>query len=475
MHGQAQRTVLRTARVVLRPTKSQKRRLFGLLRSAADVWSWVLDCNRQLHRWNCPTVTNYQALCRELTGNRFGELDIAGARSVLRRYSQAWYEAARRPSNGNGFPRRKRALVPVRFSSSTSYHLEQQRVRLPVAKGCPELWVRLSRPIPYPLADVRSITLLADAGQLVVDVTARVPTRPTSGSGVVGVDLGIINPYTAVLKDEALIISGRAIRAESRLHLSDTKRRSARAPNPTTNRAKRGRRGRKVLRKQRQSETRHRRRVRQAHHEAAQHLIVWAQERGAGTLVIGNPVGLIKVRRGSVHNLRLQEWRRNHLLSVLRDKALVAGMNVTVVDERGTSSKCPECSAHRKPVRGRAFICSKCGHASNRDLVGARNIATLGGGDTCIPVHVQHRRAGQVPARRDRRRHLMDVGRSCPAPGRAKPPRPSESLIGVGSGGTASTDFPTRPKVVPVRADSLRQEGVSRSTSAPGSPAKLGM
>jgi hypothetical protein len=36
-----------------------------------------------------------------------------------------------------------------------------------------------------------------------------------------------------------------------------------------------------------------------------------------------------------------------------------------------------------------------------------------------VPALVTHRRAGVVPARRDRRRHLMDDRRrSCPAPGR---------------------------------------------------------
>jgi hypothetical protein len=51
-------------------------------------------------------------------------------------------------------------------------------------------------------------------------------------------------------------------------------------------------------------------------------------------------------------------------------------------------------------------------------------------------VLVTHRRAGQPPARRDRRRHLMDRRRSCPAPGR---PPPRESLANPGE------DQPTQP------------------------------
>jgi hypothetical protein len=63
---------------------------------------------------------------------------------VLRRYSDAWFQAAKRRRAGQhaGFPRRKRALVPVRFHNGT-FTIQGQRVRLPVAKGQPELWVRL--------------------------------------------------------------------------------------------------------------------------------------------------------------------------------------------------------------------------------------------------------------------------------------------------------------------------------------------
>src|SRR5439155_732991 len=62
-------------------------------------------------------VVSYQALCREIAGMSFGELDTVGARSVIRRYSTEWFEAAKRRKAGSpaGFPRRKRALLAVRW------------------------------------------------------------------------------------------------------------------------------------------------------------------------------------------------------------------------------------------------------------------------------------------------------------------------------------------------------------------------
>jgi hypothetical protein len=169
--------VHRTARIRLRLTRRQARRCYGMLRSAGDVWAWLLDGSRQRLCQGQPTISNYQALCRQLTSaGPFGELSMVGARSVLRRYADAWFQAAKRRSRDEraGFPRRKRGLLPVRFHHGT-FRVEGQRVRLPVAKGHPELWVRLARPVPYPAEQVRAVTLLADGGRLWLAVTAAMP------------------------------------------------------------------------------------------------------------------------------------------------------------------------------------------------------------------------------------------------------------------------------------------------------------
>ena len=55
----------RSARIAIRATKPQRRRLYGLLRSAGDVRALVLDCNRQFREWKLPPVVSYQALCRD--------------------------------------------------------------------------------------------------------------------------------------------------------------------------------------------------------------------------------------------------------------------------------------------------------------------------------------------------------------------------------------------------------------------------
>jgi hypothetical protein len=95
--------VHRTARVGLRVTRGQRRRLVRLLVSAGDVWAAVLEINAWRRARQDPPLASYQELCRELAcagPGTFGELDTTGARSVLLRYSDAWFAAAKRPPGG---------------------------------------------------------------------------------------------------------------------------------------------------------------------------------------------------------------------------------------------------------------------------------------------------------------------------------------------------------------------------------------
>ncbi|MEV4545092.1 RNA-guided endonuclease InsQ/TnpB family protein [Micromonospora echinaurantiaca] len=433
--------VHRTARVALRATAGQRRRCFGLLRSAGDVWACVFEVNAWRRRRRDAPLAGYQELCRELVVSgpgTFAELDTTGARSVLRRFSDSWFAAAKRRAAGEvsaRFPRRRRGLMPVRWYHGT-FGIDGRRVRIPTAKGNPPLWVRLARDVPYPVEQVRSITLLCEGGRLFLDVTAEVPItvyppgeQPDPGR-VAGVDLGVIHPYAVAGPDgEALLVSGRAIRAEHRMQLADTKARrravARRAPKP----GQRGsRRWRKYRRRARLVEGRHRRRVRQAQHEAAQTVISWAVNRRVGVLHVGDPRGVLNLPAGRRHNLRLRQWQIGRLIQILTDKATLAGITVRLVDERGTSSTCPACRRRVPKPRGRTLTCPHCHFSGHRDLVAAASIATRtpGGGPTTptaaavLPEVVTHRRAG---------RHLPGAGQSRRDPRR--PPWTARGSVGL--------------------------------------------
>lgn len=423
--------VVRTARVELRVTAAQGARCFGLLRAAGDVWAGLIDFNQARFARGGPPLFGFARLCRELTGADLGPLARICAEDIAKRYSAACFETARRKRSGARarYPRRKRALVPTRFRWG-AFTLEGRRLRLAVAKGQSELWVRLTRDLPYAPAAVRAVTLLADAGRLYLDVSAEVPVEgyDLDRERVAGVDLGIIHPYAVAGPDcAALVISGRALRAEERLHLEDTKRRNAKMGRKAPRRGQRGsRRWRKLRAGQRRAERSHQAKIRLAHHEAAKAVVGWAVDHRVGTLVVGDPKGICARNAGHRQNRRVNTtWRRTHLTGALIDKAARAGITVVLVDERGTSSTCPRCARKGTKPRGRVFTCPTCGLLAHRDLVGAANIAAKGGGTLDgVPDEpsTTHRRAGHPPARRDRRRHRWDTRRtahrSCPTPGR---------------------------------------------------------
>ena len=434
------RVVHRTARAGLRLTRGQRRRLVGLLVSAGDVWAAVLELNDWRRARQDRPLVSYQELCRELAcagPGCFGELDTTGARSVLRRYSDAWFAAAKRRNEGDRtarFPRRRRALMPLRWYHDR-FTLEGRRLRIPVASGRPPLWVRLDRDPPYPPEQVRSVTLLYDAGRLWADVTAEVPVacypagQEPDPARVAGVDLGIIHPYAvAGPGGKGLLVSGRAVRAEHRMHLADTKARARavarRAPKPGQ---KGSRRWRHYRRRQRLAEARHGRRVRQAQHEAARTVIGWAVAQRTGTLAVGDPRGVLNLDAGRRHNQRTRDWRIGYLITTLKDKAEAAGISLTLVDERGTSSTCPACRSRVPKPAGRVLACPACRFTGHRDLSAAASIAARAGGGTTptIPVGVTHRRAGAhlpgvAPSRRDPRRRAHHRG-ARGSPGRHRP------------------------------------------------------
>ena len=437
---QSPQAVHRTARAGLRVTRAQRRLLLGLLVSAGDVWACVLELNAWRRARQDPLLVSYQELCRELAASGpgcFGELDAVGARSVLRRYSDAWFATAKRRNEGDRtarFPRRRRALMPLRWHHGT-FTLEGRRLRIPIARGQPPLWLRLDRDPPYPPEQVRSVTLLYDVGRLWIDVTAEIPVasypdglEPDPGR-VAGVDLGIIHPYAVAGPDgQGLLVSGRAIRAENRMHLADRKARARAVARRTPKPGQKGsRRWRHYRRRQRAAGARRRRRVSQAQHEAAKTVIAWAVDKRVGTLAVGDPRGVLSIKAGRRHNQRIRDWGVGHLIAALKDKAVAAGISIYLVDERGTSSTCPACATRMPKPAGRLLTCSGCQFFGHRDLSAAASIAAkLGGGTTpVIPADVTHRRAGAhlpgvAPSRRDPRRRAHQRG-ARGSPGRHRP------------------------------------------------------
>ncbi len=302
----------------LRATRSQLRRAHELLQLAGDVWAALIDMNTERFRRGAKPVMGFAELCRELTGTDLGPLARICAEQVARNYSDACMATAKRKKAGetSHYPRRKRRFYPVRFRYG-AFGMDATRVRLATAAGHGPLILGLSRPAPYPPGQIRAVTLCAEAGRLYLEVTAEcsVEDHGLDPARSAGVDIGIIHPFAVVAGEAALLVSGRALRAEERLHLSATKARQRKMSPRQPRWGQRGsRRWRKLRAAQRKAEVRHRTTIRQAHHEAAKEAVAWAVSHRVGTLVVGDLAGIEKKDSGRHHNRRTSRWRRGHLL-----------------------------------------------------------------------------------------------------------------------------------------------------------------
>ena len=135
----AGKVVHRSARVDLRLSPAKRERCFALLAAGGDVWACVLELNAIRRQRGDRPIASYQALCRELSSagpGCFGELSSVAARSVLRRYSDAFFAAAKARRKGDTsvhYPRRRRRLMSLGFYAGT-FSLEGRSVTLPVAR-----------------------------------------------------------------------------------------------------------------------------------------------------------------------------------------------------------------------------------------------------------------------------------------------------------------------------------------------------
>lgn len=82
---------------------------------------------------------------------------------------------------------------------------------------------------------------------------------------------------------------------------------------------------------------------------------------------------------GKANSMIHNYWSHRYILERLEWTAENYGITVEAVDERGTSSRCPNCDSKEVTTRGRLFKCRGCGLEAHRDAVGCVNIGLAQG------------------------------------------------------------------------------------------------
>jgi putative transposase len=117
------------------------------------------------------------------------------------------------------------------------------------------------------------------------------------------------------------------------------------------------------------------RRVEDIYHKLANQIVDEAKELKASTIVLEELANIRKkIRRSKELNGRLNRWSFRKFQGIMEYKAKLAGLSVTYVNAKGTSSLCPICGGKLSPNGYRRLRCSRCGLEEDRDIIAVKNL-----------------------------------------------------------------------------------------------------
>lgn len=185
----------------------------------------------------------------------------------------------------------------------------------------------------------------------------------------IGVDFGVVNIATT---SDGKQYSGKEIEA-CRKRFSRLRRSLQQA---ASTKAKNGIRPKNVRLKLKSISSNEARFRRDVNHCISKTLVANAKDSGRG--IAGEDLTYIRERTRfrKQQRAKMSGWAFFQLRAFLTYKAILAGVDLRIVDPRGTSRTCNSCGFEAKVNRKSQseFVCGQCGHATNADVNAAKNI-----------------------------------------------------------------------------------------------------
>ncbi len=206
------------------------------------------------------------------------------------------------------------------------------------------------------------------------------PVKP--GTKLVAIDMGEIHAMTITDGQEALIVTGRALRSIKRYRA----KRLASIQRAITNYTKHSRKWRKLLKAKQKLLAKTRRQILDLNHKITRQVTNWCVGHQVGSVVIGDLDGVQrntarkksnskkKIKSKKI-NQKLSQWEFGKQTQLLKYKLARLGIKLIKKSEAYTSQTCPSCGHRHKP-KGRVFKC-RCGYTEHRDVVGSLNLWRL--------------------------------------------------------------------------------------------------
>jgi len=207
------------------------------------------------------------------------------------------------------------------------------------------------------------------------------PRHQPSGHKTAYVDLGVIYPVTAYIEGENTTVAYNGKTLLSKWWMFNKQIESVQSQLKEENDKYSSERLKRLYRK--------RKRVfRDKMFKIINSFVERCYQKGVDTIIAGD---LTNIRDRAEYNKKTNNmihnyWSHEYLVERLRYTAENYGIELELIDERGTSSKCPRCGSEKKVRKGRLYKCKECGVEAHRDAVGALNIGLAEGLDVSPEV-----------------------------------------------------------------------------------------
>lgn len=297
----------------------------------------------------------------------------------------------------------KRKYYRTTIWKSTGIRVKDGVALLARARGLEPIKVAL--PVRFHKAKVLEMRLVFNHKakrydwHIVTDDGAEVPQAP--GQNAIAVDMGEIHPAAICDKQEAVVLSARAMRS-----VIQGRNKTLAEIATLQSRCVRGsRRYRKLQRAKNRIKGQAERRTKDINHKVSRAVVDFAVERKAKTIVVGDVRDVADgVNIGHTNNQKVSQWTHGQLRQYITYKAQMLGIETVLQDERYTTKTCPSCGK-RNSCNGRVYRCSGCHWTGSRDgQVGAPNILSkyLYGEPARVQVHSLKYRHPYVTGKRSR-------------------------------------------------------------------------
>ena len=327
-------------------------------KEAARLWSWLVERHATLRqrggKW--PSKADIQ---KEIKG-LFPGLHSQSVQQIVADFCEAVAsaESLRKRGEPYEYPHRKTTYRQVLFTNQAP-RFRDGRMVLPCGKaGSLEIHMPRGVTLPGRMMEVR-------LGYGSVEIVCEVLIEPQPPGPTIGVDLGVNTIIAATDGDQAVLVSGREIKATVQLR----NKRLAEIQKKQERHKKGSRRHRRLQRRKHRILAHARNKVRDLCHKATRKI---ADAFPNAKAYVGEPFN---------DACRKMDRKRAQSVSSACNRKIIGMLHYKLgacieVEEHSSSQTCPVCGERSK--HSRIYRCRRCRYEAPRDVVGCSNIRVIG-------------------------------------------------------------------------------------------------